>query len=109
MHSSESSSGGSGMVKWSERYNPEKPLASTIATQHLQSGHVNPVWPSTEIDTSIITVPPRRAVIVDCSEVSKYILPNPRCDHSQKSLRTSENSVTRELELRRMPKRLSSP
>src|SRR5829696_5911471 len=81
MHSSESSSGGSGMVKWSERYNPEKPLASAIATQRLQRGHVNPVWPSTEIDTSIITVPPRRAVIVDCSEVSKYILPNPRCDH----------------------------
>src|SRR5215211_122490 len=26
MHSSESSSGGSGMVEWSERYNPESPL-----------------------------------------------------------------------------------
>lgn len=59
------------MVKWSERYNPEKPLASAIATQRLQSGHVNPVWPSTEIDTSIITAPSRRAVIADCSEGSK--------------------------------------
>src|SRR5215204_919049 len=58
MHSSESSSGGSGMVKWSERYNPEKPLASAMATQRLQSGHVNPVWPSTEIDASIIRAPP---------------------------------------------------
>src|SRR5215210_2938953 len=49
------------MVKWSERYSPAKPFASAIATQRFQSGHVNPVWPSTEIDTSIITDPSRSA------------------------------------------------
>jgi hypothetical protein len=65
------------MVKWSERYNPEKPLASAIATQRFQSGHVNPVWPSTEIDTSIITDPSRRVVIADCSEVTKSVVRGP--------------------------------
>jgi non-specific serine/threonine protein kinase len=44
------------MVKWSERYSPEYPIASAIVTQRFQRGHVSPVWPSTEIDTSIATL-----------------------------------------------------
>ncbi len=45
--------------------------ASLTRGNRFQSGHVNPTWPSTEIDTSIITDPSCGVVSADYSEVRK--------------------------------------